>query len=106
MRIGRHNVFMVRYVVLLSWTDKGIAGFQDSTARAAKAREAAAKLGARVVELFWTIGPYDLTAIVEFPDDESFTAWALGTGAGGNVRTTSLRAYDETQFAKIAGRAG
>jgi len=97
---------MVRYVVLLSWTDKGIAGFKDSTARAAKAREAAAKLGGKVVELFWTIGPYDLTAIVEFPDDESFTAWALGTGAAGNVRTTSLRAFDETQFAKIAGRAG
>lgn len=38
--------------------------------------------------------------------DESFTAWALGTGAGGNVRTTSLRAYDEAQFAKIADRAG
>ena len=97
---------MVRYVVLLSWTDKGIAGFKDSTARAAKAREAAAKLGGKVVELFWTIGPYDLTAIVEFPDDESFMAWALGTGAGGNVRTTSLRAYDEAQFAKIADRAG
>jgi uncharacterized protein with GYD domain len=85
---------------------QGIAGFKDSTARAAKAREAAAKLGGEVVELFWTIGPYDLTAIVEFPDDESFMAWALGTGAGGNVRTTSLRAYDEAQFAKIAGRAG
>jgi uncharacterized protein with GYD domain len=44
--------------------------------------------------------------IVEFPDDESFTAWALGTAAGGSIRTTSLRAYDEAQFAKIADRAG
>jgi len=47
MRIGRHDVFMNRYVVLLSWTDKGIAGFKDSTARAAKAPEAAAKLGGK-----------------------------------------------------------
>jgi Uncharacterized conserved protein len=97
---------MVRYVVLFSWTDKGIAGFKDSAARVAKAREGAAKLGGKIVDLFWTIGPYDLAAIVEFPDDESFTAFALGTGAGGNVRTTSLRAYDEAQFTKIVDRAG
>jgi len=97
---------VVRYIVLVSWTDKGIAGFKDSTARATKARQAAAKLGGNIVDIFWTIGPYDLALIVEFPDDESFTAWALGSGAGGSIRTTSLRAYDEAQFAKIADRAG
>ena len=97
---------MVRYVVLLSWTDKGIASFKDSTNRAAVARAGAAKLGGKITEIFWTIGPYDLAALAEFPDDESFTAFALGLGSAGNVRSTSMRAYNEAEFSKIAARAG
>ena len=97
---------MVRYVVLFNWTDKGIASFKDSSARADAARAGAAKLGGKVTEILWTIGPHDLVAIAEFPDDESFTAFALATGAAGNVRTTSMRAYDQAQFSKIAARAG
>jgi GYD domain len=40
-----------------------------------------------VKDVFWTLGEYDIVAVVEAPDDVSITALGLSTGALGNVRT-------------------
>jgi uncharacterized protein with GYD domain len=45
---------------------------------------------ATVKEVFWTLGQYDVVAIVEAPDDVSMTALGLGTGKLGNVRTQRI----------------
>ena len=43
--------------------------------------------------------PYDIVSIGEAPDDETMTAAALAIAGEGNVRTTTLRAFnpDETR---------
>ncbi len=51
--------------------------------------------------LYWTQGSYDLISITEFPDDESASAFALTVGAGGAVRTESLRAYSAEEMQRI-----
>jgi uncharacterized protein with GYD domain len=38
-------------------------------------------------------GSYDVVGIFEAPDDASMTALGLAIGAGGNVRTQTLRAF-------------
>jgi uncharacterized protein with GYD domain len=58
------------------------------------------------VQTYWTVGPYDLVAIGEAPDDESATAFALDLGSVGNVRTTTMRAYDRDQMSGIIQRLG
>jgi uncharacterized protein with GYD domain len=55
-------------------------------------KEMAKKCGATVRDAFWTLGEYDMVAIVEAPDDISMTALGLSSGALGNVRTQTLRA--------------
>jgi uncharacterized protein with GYD domain len=43
--------------------------------------------------------------ISEFPDDETATAAALQLAAGGNVRTTTMRAFDRDEVTKIIAKA-
>jgi uncharacterized protein with GYD domain len=95
---------MPTYVSLINWTDQGISNVKETVDRAAKAEELLQKYGARFERLYWTVGPYDIVAITEAPDDESATAFLLELGSLGNVRTTTLRAYDREQMSSILGR--
>ena len=53
-----------------------------------------------------TVGPCDIVAILEAPDDASATAFALELGSAGNVRTTTLRAYHSEEMSGILERLG
>ena len=59
-----------------------------------------------MVQTYWTVGPYDLVAILEAPDDESATAFLLEVSSAGNIRTTTLRAYDREEMSGILERLG
>ena len=55
------------------------------------------KGGVRIRDIYWTIGPYDLVGIFDADSDEAATAALLQLGAQGNVRTTTMRAWDEAE---------
>ena len=48
-----------------------------------RCRDAIARLAAYRHDLFWTLGQYNIVAILEAPDDISITALGLSTGALG-----------------------
>jgi uncharacterized protein with GYD domain len=52
------------------------------------------------------VGPYDLVVILEAPDEETVSAFALELGATGSVRTTILRAYEREEMSGIIDRLG
>jgi uncharacterized protein with GYD domain len=95
---------MPTYVTLLNWTDQGIRNFKDTLDRERAAHELAQKLGGSVKDVYWTIGPYDIVAVAEFPDDETGTAFVLALGSQGNIRSTTLRAFDRDEFAGVIGK--
>lgn len=92
---------MANYVILINWTAQGIANGKDSLDRAGKAAATLRKLGGKMKNNLWTIGPYDAVSIIEAPDDETVTAFCLAVGADGNVRTTTMRAFDKAEMADI-----
>ena len=92
---------MPSYVVLFNWTDQGIKGYKDSPGRVDAASAEMEKLGVRIKDILWTLGPHDLVAIIEAPDDEKLTTTLLAVGAQGNVRTTTLRAYTREEFTQL-----
>jgi uncharacterized protein with GYD domain len=96
---------MPTYVALLNWTDQGIRGYKDTAKRAEAFAAAAQQLGAKLLNIYWTVGPYDLTAVIEAPDDETVTAVLLRLGGVGNVRTTTLRAFDRQEMERIIAKA-
>ncbi|MGH8830744.1 MAG: GYD domain-containing protein [Polaromonas sp.] len=89
---------MGTYIALSNFTDQGIRGVKDTTKRADAVKEAAKKFGANMSQIYWTLGQYDLVAIIEAPNDESATAFALAIGAAGNVRTQTLRAFTKDEM--------
>jgi uncharacterized protein with GYD domain len=92
---------MATYIVLAHFTDQGIRAVHDSPKRADAFKATAEKVGASVKELYWTLGNYDVVAIVEAPDVETITALGISTGKHGNVRTETLRAFDKTELGAI-----
>jgi uncharacterized protein with GYD domain len=96
---------MPTYVTLLTWTDQGIRNYKDTAKRADAFGAAVQKLGAKLLNIYWTVGPYDLVAVVEAPDDETATAALLQLGGVGNVRTTTLRAFGREEMDRIITKA-
>ena len=47
-----------------------------------------------------------MVTVFEVPDDEALSAHLLEIGSLGNVRTTTLRAYDEEEMSGILRRLG
>ncbi len=94
---------MAKYATLYNFTDQGIRAVKESPSRLKAAIEAADGMGMRVLAVYYTAGPYDLIAIWEAEDEKAATAFGLATGAQGNVRSTTMRAWDPDEFAEIVG---
>jgi uncharacterized protein with GYD domain len=95
---------MPRYVVLMNWTDQGVRNVEQTLQRTDSGGELAEKHGLKLEQAYWTVGPYDMVTIFEAPDDEALSAHLLEIGSLGNVRTTTLRAYDEEEMSGIIQR--
>ena len=57
-------------------------------------------------KIYWTVGPYDIIAILEAPEEESATALLLEDASQGNIRSTTLRAYEREEMRGIIERLG
>jgi uncharacterized protein with GYD domain len=62
----------------------------------------AEKLGVMVKDLYYTVGHYDLVAVME-GSDEAVTTALLKVGSLGNVRTETLRGFSLDDMKKIIG---
>ena len=85
---------MVTFIVLLDFTDQGIRNIKDSPHRADQFNAMAERAGARVVGQYWTVGSHDGVLIIEAPNDQIGASILLALGRAGNVRTTTLRAFE------------
>jgi len=95
---------MATYTVLASFTDQGIRNVKETTHRAEAVEAAARKMGITVKSIQWTLGKYDLVCQFDAPDDETITAFGLGIGVQGNVRTQTLRTFSRDEMSKILTR--
>ncbi len=92
---------MARYIELISWTGEGVKNVKDSPKRLDAARELAKKMGCEVRDMYMTMGAWDMVVIVEAPSDEAIAKFNLTLAMGGNVRTTTLKAFPEEAYRKI-----
>jgi uncharacterized protein with GYD domain len=95
---------MATYIVLINFTEQGIRHIKDSPKRAAAATELARGFGLEVRDLFWTLGAFDGAVLMEAPDEQAVTAWALKVSSLGNVRTQTLRAFRSNEFETILAK--
>ncbi len=94
---------MAKYIMLLNYTQQGIANIKESPARLDKARDLLQTLGGEVKDFYLTMGSHDIVVVIEAPDDETVAKFVLTAGSHGNVRTTTLKAFSEDEFRSIIG---
>jgi uncharacterized protein with GYD domain len=95
---------MATYVALVNFSDQGIRHVKQTAERAKAVTAAAQKLGIKVKDVYWTLGQYDAVMIADAPNDEAITAWALGTGSLGNIRTQTMRGFSAEEMKGILAK--
>ena len=92
---------MSTYISLISLTQKGIENIKGSPVRLDQAKAAFKAMGAELKEFYLVTGRYDMVVISEAPDAETVAKVALAIGAGGFIRTETLRAFTQNEYQKI-----
>ncbi len=58
-------------------------------------------MGGRFIAYYLTLGQFDAVTISEAPDDETVAKLIMKIAGAGNVRTTTMRAFDEAEATRI-----
>ena len=95
---------MPGYVLLLKYTQQGLANMKAVPERHQVNKAAAEEMGIRSVGTWWTMGAYDAVAVVDAPDDQTVTAFVLALARAGNATTQTMRAFSEEEFAQIVSK--
>ena len=90
----------MHYIALVKWTEQGIHTVREAPKRVEGVKRMAQKLGGSV-QVYFTMGEYDIVSIIEMPSDESYNKFALWLGTQGNVRTRSMKAWTSDEAAKM-----
>jgi uncharacterized protein with GYD domain len=92
---------MPTFIMTLNWTEQGLRAVKEHPTRSQAAKELAKKCGVEIKQVYITSGEHDLLVIVESPNGDNVAKFALATSAQGNVRTTTARAWPESEFHKL-----
>jgi uncharacterized protein with GYD domain len=88
---------MSQYIMLVNFTDQGLKGVKDVPNRQDKSRETAKQFGVERKTVWMTFGPYDFVHLYEAPNDDAMAKFVMSLSSFGNVRTTVMRAWDESE---------
>ena len=94
---------MSHYIALLRFTQKGAEHIKDSTRRAHHFAALAKKSGVKIEAQYWTLGAYDGVLILRADSEKKALHLLTSLAAAGNVRTKTMQAFTDKQFAEIAG---
>ena len=94
---------MATFISLLNFTEQGIRNIKNSPDRNEAFRAMAENLGVTVKDVYYTVGHYDVVAVME-GSDEAVTTALLKVGSLGNVRTDTLRGFSLEDMKKIIGK--
>ena len=92
---------MPTYIALVNYTDQGIRNVKESPRRLDAAKKTLKDLGGEVKQFYLTMGAHDIVTVLEAPSDETLAKFVLMLAAGGNVRTTTLKAFPEAEYRKL-----
>jgi uncharacterized protein with GYD domain len=93
-----------QYVILWNWTDQGIRNVKEAPKRYETFKAEMEKAGGKIINILHTAGQYDGIVIAEAPSDDVMMSCLLSLGSKGNVRTITLKAFSESEAAKMIER--
>jgi uncharacterized protein with GYD domain len=92
---------MPTFVIMGNLTSDAIEKLNEEGKRQQQAFELAKKYKCEVKGLYYTMGKYDVVAIVEAPDNESVMKALFELAKGAAVRTRTMLAFPAEDIAKM-----
>jgi len=92
---------MPRFVVLGNFTQKRIETIKGLPESLKEGPKLLASFGVKIRELVFTMGRYDLVAIVEAPDAEAISKAFLSWGSKGLLRTEILTGFTAEKMIEL-----
>jgi len=92
---------METYIVLVNFTEQGVKDIKNGPSRLEAARAAYKSIGGELKAFYLTLGRYDAIVIGDVPNAKAGAGLALAIGMQGNIRTESVRAFNEAEYAEI-----
>ncbi len=92
---------MPTYIVLSRLSEQGLQTLRANPERLRQVNRDVEELGAKVLQQWFMLGPYDFLNIVEAPDAATIARLSIALGARGSVHTESYEAIDVDTFLKI-----
>jgi uncharacterized protein with GYD domain len=89
------------YIVLGSYTQKGIEEIKETEEKLKGAYDVAKEYQGEIKQLFYTFGQYDFVAFAEFPDNNAMMKAVLRIARTGEVRTETLVAVPVDEYVAI-----
>ena len=93
---------MATYLLLFSFTQKGMEKIKESPARVEAAKQTIRNMGGEVTAFYGILGSqYDTMFIIEAPSDDKVAEMVMAIAVLGNVRTQTHRLFSEDEFKTI-----
>jgi uncharacterized protein with GYD domain len=99
--LGHHPAAVPTYISLMNWTSQGIGGLPAWRDRVDESERVIAERGGTLIDIYVTLGRYDVVEIFDAPDDETAYGILLDLARHGQVRTETLRAFTREEAEAI-----
>ena len=84
----------------------GVKAVDQTVERYRKATQMIESLGGRIESIHWTMGPYDIVAVLDAADDETVSAIVLKLASQGNLGITTMRAFTADEMEGVLSKMG
>ena len=91
------------YILVSKLTNEGRKTIKNNPDRIRQVDQEIAKMGAKVLAQYATLGKYDFINIVEAPDNETIVCVSTELGSRGTVEITTLSAIPVFEFVEKMG---
>ena len=92
---------MATYIILVNYTQEGIQKVKESPKRPDAVKMLARRFGAELTDFYLCMGVYDIIVVMQAPNDETVAKFVLAISSLGYIRTTTVRAFSETEYREI-----
>ena len=89
---------MATYILLSTLTDEGRKTIKGRPERIQEVNKEIESMGAKVVDQYAVLGPYDLVSVVEAVDNETIARISVELGARGTIQIVTLPAIPVPAF--------
>jgi uncharacterized protein with GYD domain len=89
------------YILLSSLSDQGLQTLRANPARLKEVNRDVEELGARVLNQWFMLGPYDFVNLIEAPDGATVARISVALGARGSIN--QLQSYEVLDVDEFLG---